>query len=198
MSARSHRCTALEALLLSTGVVALAEIGDKTQLLSMMLAARYRAPVPIMIGILGATLLNHAGAGYVGAMVGEMLDGAWMRWVVGLSFLGVGVWALFPDRIEEDTGNRITGYGAFTATLVAFFLAEIGDKTQIATVTLAAQYEALVTVIAGTTLGMMAANVPAVLCGSALAQSLPLRAIRFAAAAVFAVLGIAVLLGARP
>lgn len=188
----------MEAFLLSTGVVALAEIGDKTQLLSMVMAARFRKPLPIMAGILGATLLNHALAGYAGTLLGTLLQGPWMSWILGFSFLAVGVWALFPDRIDESDACTATGYGALTATLIAFFLAEIGDKTQIATITLAAKYETLIPVIAGTTLGMMVANVPAVLCGHALADCLPLKAIRFAAAAVFMVLGAVVLLGFKP
>lgn len=181
------------AFLVSTGVVALAEIGDKTQLLSLLLAARFRRPLPIMSAILLATLANHAAAGFAGALFGTLVGGAWLRWVVGLSFLAVAVWALIPDRIDErDAIGRRSG--AFLTTLVAFFLAEIGDKTQIATIALAARFEPFGAVVLGTTLGMMLANIPAVLLGDRLAGRLPVGAIRVAAALVFAALGIATLL----
>jgi Ca2+/H+ antiporter, TMEM165/GDT1 family len=186
---------AFEPFLVSTGVVALAEIGDKTQLLSMIMAARFRRPLPIILGILAATLLNHAAAALAGTLLGSVLEGPWMSWILGLSFLAVAAWALIPDKIDADAGKQVGIYGAFLATLVAFFLAEMGDKTQIATVALAAKYNTVAAVTAGTTLGMMVANVPAVLAGSALSGRLPLKAIRFAAAAVFAALGLGVLLG---
>jgi Ca2+/H+ antiporter, TMEM165/GDT1 family len=187
---------ALEPFLVSTGVVALAEIGDKTQLLSMVMAARFRRPLPIILAIFAATLLNHAAAALAGTLIGSLLQGPWMRWILGVSFLAVAVWALIPDKIEADVGRRAGACGAFLATLVAFFLAEMGDKTQIATVALAMKFNTVAAVTAGTTLGMMIANVPAVLAGHALSGRLKLKAIRFAAAAVFAALGLAVLLGA--
>jgi putative Ca2+/H+ antiporter (TMEM165/GDT1 family) len=185
---------AIEPFLVSTGVVALAEIGDKTQLLSMCIAARFRRPLPIVLGILIATILNHFAAGLAGTLVGDLLAGPWMRWILGASFLSVAVWALVPDKLEGD-GVPKGRWGAFSATAVAFFLAEIGDKTQIATVALAAKYHTVLLVTLGTTLGMMIANVPAVLVGGALADRLPLRAVRTAAAIVFALLGVAALAG---
>jgi putative Ca2+/H+ antiporter (TMEM165/GDT1 family) len=184
----------VEAFLVSTGVVALAEIGDKTQLLALVLAARFRRAGPISLGILLATLLNHGVAGWLGTWAGSLIDGAWLRWVLGLSFFAVAGWALIPDRLENDAASRRTA-GAFLTTLVSFFLVEIGDKTQIATVALAATYDALPAVVVGTTLGLMIANVPVVLLGDAVATQLPLRAIRLAAAATFAVLGGLILLG---
>jgi putative Ca2+/H+ antiporter (TMEM165/GDT1 family) len=183
----------MQAFLVSTMVVGLAEIGDKTQLLSLILAARFRRPLPVVCGILVATVANHAAAGLVGTLAGALLHGAVMRWVLGLSFLGVAVWALFADAAPRDD-VEIGRWGAFLATLVAFFVAEIGDKTQIATIGLAARFEAFYPVVAGTTLGIMLANVPVVLLGGA-ANRLPLRAIRYVAAAVFAVLGILTLTG---
>jgi putative Ca2+/H+ antiporter (TMEM165/GDT1 family) len=180
------------AFLVSTAVVALAEFGDKTQLLSLVLAARFRRPVPIICGILLATLANHAAAGLAGALFGNQVDGAWLRWVLGLSFLAVAVWALFPDRTDER--DLVRRSGAFLTTLVAFFIAEIGDKTQIATIGLAARFDQFGAVVLGTTLGMMLANIPAVLLGDRLAGRLPLRAIRIAAALVFAALGVMTLL----
>jgi Ca2+/H+ antiporter, TMEM165/GDT1 family len=182
----------MNAFLVSAAVVALAEFGDKTQLLSLLLAARFRQPLPIMCGILLATLANHAAAGAAGVLFGHMIGGAWLRWMLGLSFLAVAVWALIPDRLDEREAVRRSG--AFLTTLVAFFLAEIGDKTQIATIGLAARFDQLWAVVLGTTLGMMLANIPAVLLGDRMAGRLPVRAIRAAAAAVFAALGIATLL----
>jgi putative Ca2+/H+ antiporter (TMEM165/GDT1 family) len=186
----------VEAFLVSTLVVGLAEIGDKTQILSFMLAARFQRPVPIIFGILFATLANHAAAGFAGTLFGSLLAGPWMRWILGLSFLSVAVWALFPDKYEggETAASRS---GVFTTTLVAFFFAEIGDKTQIATVALAARFEAFYFVVVGTTLGMMLANIPAVLIGNKLAGRLPVRAIRISAAIVFAALGAITLSGMR-
>ena len=183
----------MHAFLISTGVVALAEIGDQTQLLALMLAARFRHPLPIVSGILIATIANHAGAGLAGTLLGEMLTGEWLRRVVGLSFLAMAVWTLFPDRLEDGDTAPARG-GAFLTTVIVFFLAEIGDKTQIATIGLAARFEQLYAVVLGTTLGMMIANVPAVIVGDRLAGRLPLRAIRYASAGVFAALGIATLL----
>ena len=185
----------LEALLVSTGVVAVAEIGDKTQLLALVLAARFRKPVPIVLGILLATLANHALAGALGAWLIGALGPSLVRWVLGLSFLAMAAWALVPDKLEDEGERRTDRYGAFLATLVAFFLVEIGDKTQVATVALAARYDALATVVAGTTLGMMIANVPAVLLGEVAATRIPLRLVRGVAAAIFALLGLAALLG---
>jgi putative Ca2+/H+ antiporter (TMEM165/GDT1 family) len=184
----------VEAFLVSTMVVGLAEIGDKTQILSLMLAARFLRPVPIIFGILFATIANHAVAGLAGTYFGSLPSGPWLRWILGLSFLSVAVWALFPDKYDGDA-NAISRRGAFTATLVAFFLAEIGDKTQIATVGLAARFEAFYPVVIGTTLGMMLANIPAVLLGRRVADELPVKAIRIVAALVFTALGALCLAG---
>jgi putative Ca2+/H+ antiporter (TMEM165/GDT1 family) len=186
----------MEAFLVSTGVVAISEIGDKTQLLALLLAAQFRKPVPIILGILGATLANHAVAAMVGLAVSNWLQGDVFQWVLGASFILMGLWALKPDTLEEGERQRATGASAFLVTLVAFFFVEIGDKTQVATMALAAKYQAVVWVTAGTTLGMMLANVPVVLVGEAAASKLPLKAIRIAAAAIFVVLGVMVLLRA--
>jgi putative Ca2+/H+ antiporter (TMEM165/GDT1 family) len=180
----------MEAFLVSIGVVALAEIGDKTQLLALVLAARFRRPWPIIAGIFCATLANHALAGLAGTYITEFLTGPWMRWGLGLSFIGMAIWALIPDKFDKSSADRAERYGAFPATLITFFLIEIGDKTQIATVALAAHYRALVDVVAGTTIGMLLANVPVVLLGEAAASRLPLKPIRIAAASLFAILGI--------
>jgi Ca2+/H+ antiporter, TMEM165/GDT1 family len=185
----------LEAFLISTGVVALAEIGDKTQLLALILAAKFRKPVPIIIGILIATVLNHGFAGALGAWITSVISPDVLRWVIGISFIAMGAWTLIPDAIDEDTAAPAR-FGVFWTTLVAFFLAEMGDKTQIATVALAAQFHAFVPVVAGTTLGMMLANVPVVVLGDRIARRLPVRVIRVIAAAVFAILGVATLAGA--
>lgn len=186
---------ALQALLVSTGVVALAEIGDKTQLLALVLAARYRKPVPIILGIFVATLLNHALAGVVGAWVAAMVGPEWMRWILGVSFLAMAAWILVPDKVDDGEAVASPRHGVFLATLVAFFLLEMGDKTQIATVALAAQYANLWAVVAGTTLGMMIANVPAVLLGEVAATKLPMRLVHGIAAVLFLVLGVLVLAG---
>ena len=186
---------ALQALAVSTGVVALAEIGDKTQLLALVLAARWRKPVPIILGILVATVLNHALAGAVGAWLAAAIGPQAMRWILGLSFLAMAAWILVPDKADDEAAAREPRHGVFLATVVTFFLVEMGDKTQIATVALAARYDALWAVVAGTTLGMMLANVPAVLVGEAAAKSLPLGIVRGVAAAIFAVLGALVLFG---
>ncbi len=170
-------------------VVGLAEIGDKTQILSMNSAARLQRPVPIIFGILLATLANHAAAGLAGTFFGTLLTGPWMRWTLGLSFFGVAVWALFPDQ-HEARDRGASRPGAFTSALVAFFFAEIGDKTQIGTVGLAARFEVFSAVVLGTTLGMMLANIPAVILGNRLAGRLPLKAVRYTAAAVFTALGV--------
>ena len=187
---------ALESFLVSTLVVGLAEIGDKTQILSLILATRFRRPVPIIFGILIATIANHAAAGFAGTYFGNLLDGSWMRWILGLSFLSVAVWALFPDRYEGDV-QKISRSGAFFSTLVAFFLAEVGDKTQIATVALAARFEQFYPVVIGTTLGMMLANIPVVVAGDRIGNRLPIRIIRVIAALVFAALGVFTLVRAN-
>lgn len=180
----------MEAFLVSTGLVALAEIGDKTQLLAILLAARFRRPWPILGGILAATLLNHALAAAVGAAAAEWLSGPWFGRAVGLGFLLMAAWALVPDRADEP---RVRGGGVFWTTAVAFFLVEMGDKTQVATALLAARYQAVVAVTAGTTLGMMLANAPAVWLGERITRVVPLRWVRLGAAGVFAALGLWVL-----
>lgn len=186
----------MEAFLISTGLVALAEIGDKTQLLAFILAARFRKPGPIVLGILIATLVNHACAGAVGSWITTQVSAQTLRWVLGLGFIAMAVWTLIPDKIEEEeTGGKFR-LGVLGTTIVAFFLAEMGDKTQIATVALAARFNDLWMVVAGTTLGMMIANVPAVLVGGKLAHKLPVRLVHAIAAAIFAVLGMLTLLGA--
>ncbi|WP_374379883.1 TMEM165/GDT1 family protein [Thermomonas sp.] len=177
-----------DALLVSTGTVALAEIGDKTQLLALLLAARFRRPWPIVAGILVATLLNHALAGWIGALAAQWLTPDVLRWIVAGSFIAIALWTLKPDTMDEDT--RLPARGAFLATTIAFFIAEIGDKTQVATVLLAAKYHPLWQVVAGTTVGMLLANVPVVLLGSKFAARLPLKAARIAAACVFLFLGL--------
>lgn len=185
----------MEAFLVSTGIVALAEVGDKTQLLAFMLAARFRKPMPIIWGILIATLANHAIAGGVGIWITRLLTPEILRWLLGLSFLAMAVWVLVPDKLD-DGETAHTGYGVFGTTVIAFFLAEMGDKTQFATVALAAQYQAVIAVVMGTTLGMMIANVPAVLLGDRIANRLHVRLVHGLAAILFAALGIATLLGA--
>jgi Ca2+/H+ antiporter, TMEM165/GDT1 family len=185
----------LQAFAVSTGVVALGEMGDKTQLLALLLAARYRAPRAIIAGILVATLANHAAAAALGAWLTRLLDPAWLRWGLGLSFIAVALWMLVPDRADERAlQGHASSHGVFWLTTVAFFLAEMGDKTQIATVMLAAKYDALVAVTAGTTLGMMIANVPAVLLGDRVLRKVPVQWVHRIAAAVFAAIGVAVLL----
>jgi len=178
----------LQALLVSTGTVALAEIGDKTQLLALLLAARFRRPWPIVAGILVATLLNHALAGWLGTLVAHWLTPTVLRWVVATSFIAIALWTLKPDKMDEDTA--LPGGNVFAATVIAFFLAEIGDKTQVATVLLATRFDSLWQVVAGTTIGMLLANVPVVAFGSRFAQRLPLRAARMVAALVFLALGL--------
>jgi putative Ca2+/H+ antiporter (TMEM165/GDT1 family) len=184
-----------EAFFVSVGVVALGEIGDKTQLLALLLAARFRKPLPIILGILVATLANHAGASALGSWITRVLDPQWLRWLLGASFLAVAAWMLIPDTVENVTGDGPGRFGVFGITVVAFFLAEMGDKTQIATVMLAAKYHSLWVVTAGTTLGMMIANVPAVLLGERVTRWLPVKWVHRIAAAVFAVLGVLVLAG---
>ena len=185
----------MEAFLTSTTLVALAEIGDKTQLLSFVLAARLRKPWPIIAGIFVATLLNHALAGSVGVWLAQLIAPHRLPWITGAVFIAFGLWALHPDSLDEDP--KIHRAGAFVTTTLAFFIAEMGDKTQFATMALAAQFQgALVAVVMGTTLGMMLANVPAVMVGERLARRLPLTAIRGIAAAVFIATGIVAMLGA--
>lgn len=186
----------MEPLLASTAVVALAEIGDKTQLLALVLAARFKRPVPIVLGILVATLLNHGLAGALGAWIQATLSPGLLRWLLGASFLAMALWTLIPDRIEQDETRIAGSYGVFGATLITFFFAEMGDKTQIATIALAAHYATAPAVIVGTTLGMLIANVPAVVIGDRLADRLPMRLVHALAAALFALLGAATLLGA--
>lgn len=184
----------LEALLVSTGLVALAEIGDKTQLLAFMLAARFRRATPIVLGILVATVANHAFAAALGTWLTQWLGPDTMRWILGLSFLAMAVWVMIPDKLDD--GELATPrLGIFGTTVIAFFLAEMGDKTQVATVALAAQYEAFIAVVAGTTLGMMIANVPAVMAGDRIAHRIPVKLVHGIAAALFAALGIAALAG---
>ncbi len=185
----------MEAFLVSTGIVALAEIGDKTQLLAFILAAKFRRPWPIVWGILVATLVNHGLAGAVGAWVTSLMGPQTLRWVLGLSFLGMAAWTLVPDKFDESEA-KFARHGVFLTTLIAFFLAEMGDKTQIATVALVAQFKDYAMVVAGTTVGMMVANAPAVFLGDRLAHKLPVRLVHGIAAAIFAVLGVITLLGA--
>ncbi len=187
-----------EAFAVSTGVVALGEIGDKTQLLALLLAARYRRSAPIIAGILVATLANHALAAALGAWLASVVDPAWLRWALGASFIAVALWMLVPDKAgDAPAGSEHSRWGVFGITLIAFFLAEMGDKTQLATVMLAAKYQQLIVVTAGTTLGMMIANVPAVLLGERIVRVLPVAWVHRIAAVIFAALGVAVWLGAQ-
>jgi putative Ca2+/H+ antiporter (TMEM165/GDT1 family) len=183
----------MEAFLVSTGLVTLAEMGDKTQLLSLVLAARFRRPWPIVWGILVATLANHALAAAVGTWVTDWLGPQALRWVLAASFIGMAIWMLVPDKLDEDGADKAPRLGVFGATVVAFFLAEMGDKTQIATVMLAAQYAAWAAVVAGTTLGMMLANAPVVWLGERITRRVPIRAVHAVSAVIFLGLGIAAL-----
>ena len=185
----------MESLLVSTGVVALAEMGDKTQLLAFILAARFKKPLPIILGILVATVLNHGLAGALGTWITAILSPDVLRWVLGLSFLGMAIWTMIPDKIEEEETHIATRLGVFGATLITFFLAEMGDKTQIATVALAAHYAQPLLVVIGTTLGMLIADVPAVFMGDKFAARIPMKLVHTIAAALFAVLGLLVLFG---
>ena len=185
----------LEAFTVSTSVVFLGEMGDKTQLLALLLAARFRRPLPIILGILVATLANHAAASALGEWLTRWLDPVWLRWMLGLSFLAVAAWMLVPDQADQGEPAPSTRWGVFGVTLVAFFLAEMGDKTQIATVVLAARYQSVLLVTAGTTLGMMLANVPAVLFGEQLVRRVPMAWVHRVAALVFTVLGLLILAG---
>jgi putative Ca2+/H+ antiporter (TMEM165/GDT1 family) len=184
-----------DAFLISTGVVAIAEMGDKTQLLSLILAARFRRPLPIVAGIFVATVLNHFAAAWIGQQVAGLISADILRWIVGLGFLAIAAWALIPDTISEEE-SQVKPYGAFVATTIAFFLAEMGDKTQVATVALALKYTPLWQVVMGTTLGMMLANVPAVYLGNWISSRMHiLRMVRFVAAGIFAIIGVMALLG---
>ncbi len=186
----------MESLLVSTGVVALAEIGDKTQLLAFILAARFKKPVPIILGILVATILNHGLAGALGAWITSSVSPGLLRWILGASFIGMAIWTMIPDKIEDEETQVARRFGVFGATLITFFLAEMGDKTQIATVAMAAHYASPLLVVAGTTLGMLIADVPAVFVGDKLANAIPMKLVHSIAAAIFALLGAATLLGA--
>lgn len=186
----------MESLLISTGVVALAEIGDKTQLLAFILAARFKKPVPIILGILAATIVNHGLAGALGVWITSAVSPEVLRWVLGLSFLGMAIWTMIPDKIEEEETQVAKRFGVFGATLITFFLAEMGDKTQIATVAMTAHYTSPLMVVIGTTLGMLIADVPAVFSGDKLANKIPMRLVHSIAAAIFALMGVATLLGA--
>jgi putative Ca2+/H+ antiporter (TMEM165/GDT1 family) len=186
----------MESLLVSTGVVALAEIGDKTQLLAFILAARFKKPVPIILGIFAATVVNHGLAGALGAWITNTVSPEILRWVLGVSFIGMAIWTMVPDKIEEEETQIAKRYGVFGATLVTFFLAEMGDKTQIATIAMAAHYASAWMVVIGTTLGMLIADVPAVFVGDKLASKIPMKLVHSIAATIFAILGVATLLGA--
>jgi putative Ca2+/H+ antiporter (TMEM165/GDT1 family) len=186
----------MEALFISTGVVALAEIGDKTQLLAFILAARFKKPVPIIAGILCATIVNHGLAGALGAWITSAVSPGILRWILGVSFIAMAVWTMIPDKIEEEETQVAKKMGVFGATVVTFFLAEMGDKTQIATVAMAAHYSTPVLVVIGTTLGMLIADVPAVFIGEKLSAKIPMKLVHSIAAAIFALMGVATLLGA--
>jgi putative Ca2+/H+ antiporter (TMEM165/GDT1 family) len=186
----------MEAFLVATGVVTLAEMGDKTQLLSLVLAARFRKPWPIVLGIFVATVLNHALAGAVGNAVTQFLGPAALRWILGGSFIAMALWMLIPDKLDGEALPRSSRWGVFGATTVAFFLAEMGDKTQIATVMLAARYvDAYAWVVLGTTLGMLLANAPVVWLGERIVRRVPIRLVHGVSAVIFLLLGVAVLIG---
>jgi len=186
----------MEAFLISLGVVAISEIGDKTQLLALLLAARFKRPVPIIAGIFVATVFNHAVAGALGGLIASMINPTVLRWGLGLLFIGMGAWALIPDKLDEESKlkDTATTWGIFWVTTVAFFIAEMGDKTQLATAALAARLDSVVLVVAGTTAGMMVADVPAIYIGRFATEKLQSRWVRFAAAALFVVMGIATIL----
>lgn len=180
----------MQAFLVSTGIVALAEMGDKTQLLSLLLATRFRRPWPIIAGIFVATVVNHALAGALGAWVTSFLGPQVLRWVLGASFIAMAIWMLIPDKLDEGDADAAPKYGVFLTTVVAFFLAEMGDKTQVATVMLAARFDAWASVVAGTTLGMMLANAPVVWLGDRIVRKVPIRLVHIVGALVFLVLGV--------
>jgi putative Ca2+/H+ antiporter (TMEM165/GDT1 family) len=185
----------MEAFFVSTGIVALAEIGDKTQLLAFVLAAKFRRPLPIIGAIFVATIANHAFAAAIGTWITSLLGPDLLRWVLGASFIAMAAWTLVPDKIDDDD-LPLAKYGVFLTTLIAFFIAEMGDKTQVATVALAARYDSMIAVVCGTTFGMMLANVPAVYLGDKIAGRIPLKLVHGIAALIFAALGVATLLGA--
>lgn len=184
----------MDAFLISTSVVALAEVGDKTQLLAFLLAARFKKRTPIIAGIFVATLINHGFAGALGQWLGNLLTPEMLRWALGLSLIAMAAWILIPDTLDEED-TQLARLGVFGTTVLAFFMAEMGDKTQVATIVLAAQYDALVAVVCGTTLGMMIANVPAVVLGKKIANALPTQRVHQVAAAIFAILGVLTLFG---
>lgn len=184
----------MDAFLVSTGIVALAEMGDKTQLLAFMLAAKFRKPLPIIFGILVATLLNHGMAGALGTWIPNLLDAELLRWILGVGFIAMAIWILIPDKLDESDAKFVS-LGVFSTTVIAFFIAEMGDKTQIATVALAAQYQSFIAVVLGTTVGMLIANAPAVLLGNKFASALPIIWIHRVVAAIFVIMGAAILLG---
>ncbi len=185
---------ALDALFISTGVVALAEIGDKTQLLAFILAARFKKPIPIVLGILAATIINHGLAGALGAWITSLISPEVLRWILGASFIGMAIWTLIPDKIEEEETQIAKHLGVFGATFITFFLAEMGDKTQLATIALAAHYVAPLAVVVGTTLGMLIADVPAVFVGNKFATKIPMKLVHSIAAGIFALMGVLTLL----
>ncbi len=185
----------MESLFVSTGVVALAEIGDKTQLLAFLLAARFKKPLPIILGILCATIVNHGLAGALGAWITATVRPDILRWILGASFIGMAIWTLIPDKIDEEETRIAQKFGVFGATLITFFFAEMGDKTQIATIAMSAHYATALLVVIGTTLGMLIADVPAVFVGDRLAARIPMKLVHAVAAAIFALLGVATLLG---
>jgi Ca2+/H+ antiporter, TMEM165/GDT1 family len=186
----------IDAIAISTGIVTLAEMGDKTQLLAFLLATRFKKPLPIVAGILVATIFNHGLAGLLGTWITTILSPEILRWVLGFSFLGMAIWTLIPDKLDTENQDLKSDSGVFLATLVAFFLAEMGDKTQVATVALAAHYDSPISVVIGTTLGMMIADVPAVFLGNTFAKKLPLKIIHGIAAGLFAIIGFIILLKA--
>ena len=185
----------MDSLLISTGVVALAEMGDKTQLLAFILAARFKKPIPIILGILAATIINHGLAGALGAWITSMISAEMLRWILGVSFIGMAIWTLIPDKIEEEETQIAKHLGVFGATFITFFLAEMGDKTQLATIALAAHYAAPITVVIGTTLGMLIADVPAVFVGNKFATRIPMKLVHSIAAGIFALMGVLTLAG---
>jgi putative Ca2+/H+ antiporter (TMEM165/GDT1 family) len=185
----------MEPILVSTGVVALAEMGDKTQLLAFILAARFKRPLPIILGILIATLFNHSLAGALGTWITTVINADVLRWILCLSFIGMAIWTLIPDKIEDEETQIASRLGVFGATFITFFLAEMGDKTQLATIALAAHYAAPVMVIAGTTMGMLIADIPAVFLGNKFAEKIPMKLVHMIAAAIFAVMGVLTLAG---
>ncbi|MEZ5654679.1 MAG: TMEM165/GDT1 family protein [Sphingobium sp.] len=179
----------MEAFFTSTAVVALAEIGDKTMLLAIVLATRFRKPMPIVFGILFATLANHGIAAFIGQSIANILEGIWFRYAVGASFIAMALWTLIPDKLDEEEQKQ-AAFGAFLTTLVSFFIVEIGDKTQIATIALGAQFQNVLLVTLGTTMGMMLANVPAVYFGNKIVELVPLKLVRIIAALLFLIIGI--------